>query len=83
MGAEDAAVGVNLVQDDKRQVFEQPFPVLMMGQKSPVEHVRIGKNDFRDPGPDLFSLVGGRVPIVDAGRDLLLFDPLQENGKGF
>ena len=45
MAAEDAAIGVDLIQYHKGQVAEQAAPTSVVGQDSGVEHVGIGDQD--------------------------------------
>ena len=45
VGAEYAAVGVNLVDDDVFQVFKQLHPLGVVRQYARVQHVRIGHDD--------------------------------------
>ena len=69
VAAEDAAVGVQLVDDDEPQLLEQLEPLGVVGQDRRVEHVRVGDDD----------LAGGshgrtdrrrRVAVVGRGRDV-------------
>src|SRR2546430_12747032 len=45
MAAEDAAVGVQFIQDNVAKVFEEARPARVMRQNSRVQHVRIGEDD--------------------------------------
>ena len=45
VGAEDAAVGVGLVDDDPVEVGEEVAPALVVGQQADVEHVGVGEDE--------------------------------------
>ena len=47
VAAEHAAIGVQLVDDDVAQVFEQLRPAWMVRQHPRMEHVRVGEHDMR------------------------------------
>jgi hypothetical protein len=76
MRAEDATIGVDLVQDNKGEILKEPLPALVMSQNTPVQHIGIGKKDLGYVCPDLLSPVWGGVPIINLGRDLCPFDTL-------
>ena len=62
--AEDAAVGVGLVDDHPAEVGEEVAPALVMGQHADVEHVGVGEDEVgaaADRGP----LLARRVAVVD------------------
>jgi len=65
--AEDAAVGVRLVDDDITEVAEEFGPQRVVGQDARVEHVGIGQQDARllaEPG----AAALGRVAVVGRGQ---------------
>src|SRR6266704_560630 len=71
VAAEDAAVSVQLVEDDVAQIFEEASPARVVRQNSCVQHVRIGKNDVA-----LFANrtagIGGRVAVVSENAEAIL-----------
>ena len=77
VASEDAPVGVDLVQDNEREVFEQGFPSSMVRQNAPVQHVGVGEKDVGWLLADLFSLVGRGVAIIDGGIDGQAFNLLK------
>jgi len=77
VGPEDAPVSVYLVQDNEREVLEQVFPVLMVRQNAPVQHVGVGEKDVGWLLADLFSLVGCGVAIIDGCADIKAFNLLK------
>ncbi len=64
VGAEDAAVGVGLVEDDPLEVGEHVSPALVVGQDADVEHVRVGQDQVRALA-DLRPVLARRVAVVD------------------
>jgi hypothetical protein len=60
---ENSAVGVQLVEDDVTEVFEQARPACVVRQDASVQHVRIGQDDvaFFADGP---SRVGRCVAVI-------------------
>jgi len=74
---------VDFVQHNKGEILKKSLPVVMMGQDSTVQHIRIGEENLRDIFPDLFSAVGRGVSIVDFSRDLCAFNPFKPEGKIF
>ena len=62
--AEDAAVGVRLVDHDPAEVREEIAPALVVGQDPDVEHVGVGEDQVR-AAADLRPVVARRVPVVD------------------
>ena len=76
--AEDPAVGVDLVEDDVRQVREEGLPLRVEGQHPDVEHVRVGDHDVRRHGADLRAPVRRGVAVVDLGGDA----PLEAARRG-
>ncbi len=71
VGAEDAAVGVGLVDDDPAEVGEEVAPALVVGQDADVQHVRVGEDEVA-AAADRGALFARRVAVVDrlaqAGR---------------
>ena len=63
MAAEDAAVGVQFVQDDVAQIFEEARPFGVVRQDAGVQHVWIREDDVA-AFADGFAGVAGRVAIV-------------------
>ena len=45
MAAENAAIGMQFIHDDKLQIFKQPRPPCVMRQDALVQHVGIAEND--------------------------------------
>jgi len=74
---------MDFVQHNKGEILKKTLPVVMMGQDSTVQHIRIGEENLRDIFPDLFPAVGRGVSIVDFSRDLCVFNSLQIEGKIF
>jgi hypothetical protein len=66
--AEDAAVGVELVDDDVAQRREEAAPARVVRQDAGVEHVRVGDEEVGAVA-ELAARGRGRVAVVDAGRD--------------
>ena len=83
MRSKDAAIGVDLVQDDKGEVFQKSFPALVMRQNTPVQHIGVGKKDLGNFRPDLLSPVWRGVPVIDFCRDLCPFGTPQPDIKVF
>ncbi len=73
VAAEDAAVGVQLVDDDEAEVLEQADPLGVMRQDPRVQHVGVREHHLR-PRADRAPRVLGRVAVVgehaevEAGR---------------
>ena len=69
--AEDAAVGVRLVDDDPAEVGDEVAPALVVGQQADVEHVGVGEDEVV-AAADRRALLARRVAVVDrlaqAGR---------------
>ncbi len=61
--AEDAAIGVQLVDDDVAQVLEQRRPLRVVGQDPRVEHVGVRQHQV-GPGPHRAAGVLRRVAVV-------------------
>ena len=67
VAAEDAAVRVQLVDDDDLELLEQLEPLRVVGQDRRVEHVRVRDHDLAG-GPDRRADRRGRVAVVGRGR---------------
>ena len=65
VGAEDSAVGVELVDDDEFERGEEGGPVLVEGEQGGVQHVRGGDEHVRRRGLDFTAAMGGGVAVVD------------------
>jgi hypothetical protein len=70
VAAEDAAVVVELVDDNVLEVLEKLDPLGVMGQDPGMEHVGVGQDDVA-AGPDGLARVLGRVAVVGEDADLL------------
>ena len=66
VAAEDAPVGVHLVQDHQAQPLEELGPLGVVGQDAGVQHVRVGDQHARRP-PYPGPRRGGRVAVVGGG----------------
>ena len=64
VGAEDAAVGVALVDDDVPQRAQEGGPAGVGGQDAAVQHVGVGQ-DVVGVLADPLALLDGRVAVVD------------------
>ena len=85
MAAEDAAIGVQFVDDDVAQIFEQARPAGVVRKDAGVQHVGIGQHDvgfFADGfagvagcvavvGEDAEAIVEALVQIVEFGELVL------------
>ena len=69
MAAEDAAVRVELVDDDVAQVLEEPDPLRVVRQDPRVEHVRVRQHHV-GAGPDGAPRVLRGVPVVGVDAQL-------------
>ena len=69
IGAENAPVGVNLVNDDIAQVFKQLYPLGVVGENAAVQHVRVGNHNVSCL-PDGFPGCTWRVPVIGVGFDV-------------
>ena len=67
--AKHAAVGMNFVNDDIAQVFEQLDPLGMVGQDAGMQHVRIGHHDMPCLADGAAGSTGG-ISIVGVGLDV-------------
>ena len=65
VGAEDAAVGVELVDDHERQPLEESSPGRVVGEDARVQHVGRGDQHVRRVVAQLLSRGGGCVAVVD------------------
>ena len=57
MGAEHAAIGVQLVDDDHAQVREQRSPAAVVGQQAVMQDVGVGEQDRRRIRGQLDALI--------------------------
>ncbi len=71
VAAKDAAVGVEFVDDDVAEVFEQARPARVVWQDSGVQHVWIGQ-DHVAFFADGFAGVGGGVSVVGENAEAIL-----------
>ena len=69
VAAEDAAIRVQLVDDDDLDLLEELEPLRVMRQDRRVEHVRVGDDDLAGR-PDRRPDRRRRVPVVRRGGDL-------------
>ncbi len=63
MAAEDATVGVQFVDDNVAEIFEEASPARVMREDTGVQHVGIGKDDVALLANG-FACVAGRVAVV-------------------
>ncbi len=63
MAPEDAAVGVELIEHDVFEAFEELHPLRVVGQDGRMEHVRVGQHDVPG-GSHRTAGVGGGVAVV-------------------
>ena len=68
VGAEDAAVHMQLIEHDPAQVFQEPGPARVVGQDPGVEHVGIADQQTRLIARRA-PLGGGRVAVVETHGD--------------
>ncbi len=82
MATEDAAVGVQFVDDNVAKIFEQARPARVMRENAGVQHVGIGENDLAFFA-DSFAGIGGRVAIVGENAEAIVETLIQivEFGK--
>ena len=71
VGAEDAPVDVELVDDHVLEVLEELQPLRVVGEDPGVEHVGVRDDDVALPADRLAGVVGG-VPVVGVGLDVRL-----------
>src|SRR5207245_2882114 len=71
VASENSAVGVQLVEDNVTQIFEEPRPSRVVWQNSRVQHVRIGENDVA-LFADRFARVGRRVAVIRENAEAVL-----------
>ncbi len=76
VAAEDAAVGMQFIEDDVAEVFEEASPARMVREDAGVQHVWIGQNDvtFFANG---FASVGGRVAVVSENAEAVFQTPVE------
>ena len=67
--AEEAAVGVKLVDHDVAKIGEEMGPLLVEAEDSVVQLVGIGKDDVAATLPNQGLSLGGRVAVVLAAGD--------------
>ena len=67
--AEDAAIGVHLIQHHPAQAGEESGPVGVVGENAHVEHVGVGEHDA-SVASDLSSDPRGGIAVVGVGPDL-------------
>ena len=67
VAAEDAAVGVQLVDDDVAELLEELEPFRVVRQDRGVEHVRVRDHDLAGT-PDRGADGGGRVTVIRRRR---------------
>ena len=70
MGAEDAAVGVQFVDDHVAQAGEEVGPGLVKGKDTRVQHIGGGEEHLRRIGADFFAAIRGGVAVVDLDCEL-------------
>ncbi len=58
VAAEDALVGMGLIDHHQPQVLEKFLPAFVKGKQSQVQHVRVGDDDRRRLLADLFTVAG-------------------------
>ena len=71
MAAEHAAIGVQLVEDDVAQVFEDARPLRVVRQDAGVQHVRVREDDVA-AFANGFARVAGRVAVVGEDAELIV-----------
>ena len=69
IGSEDAAVGMDFVNDDIFQVFKELDPLGVMGKNAGMQHIGIGDHNMACL-PDRFACSTGRIPVVRVGLDI-------------
>ena len=75
VAAEDAAVDVELVDDDPLQVPKERPPAPGLAEDPQVQHVRVGDQHPRRPALDARPLALRRVAVENDGRGLGLREP--------
>ena len=65
VGAEDAAVGVELVDDNVLEAPEELFPLLVVGEHAGVEHVGRRNQNIRQVFAYLLASVRFCIAVVD------------------
>ncbi len=68
VAAEDAAVGVQLVEDDPAEIAQQALPALPVAEHPEVQHVRVADQHPRRVVPDPLALAARAVAVVDRGE---------------
>ena len=69
VASENAAVGVQLIDDHVVEALEELHPFGVVGEDRGVQHVRVGEDDVPG-GTHRPAGVGGRVAVVGEGADL-------------
>ena len=79
VAAENAAVVVQLVDDNVAKILKQPLPLGVVRQDARVQHVRVGDHQV-GAGPDGFARVLRSVAVVGKGSKIVaqLFRPAVE-----
>ena len=83
MRPKNTPIGVNLIQDNKREIPEQILPVLMIGQNAEMKHIRIREQYIRRFAPDLLAPVWTGVAVIDVGQISLAIISLIKNERLF
>ncbi len=76
--AEYAAIGVQLVDDDKAQVRKEIGPCIVKSENTRMQHVGRGKEHVRRVGANFLALIVRCVAVVDANRQFGV-EPLHQS----
>ena len=71
MAAENAAIGVQFVQHDVAQIFEEAHPFGVVRQNAGVQHVRVGENHVAALANG-FARVAGRVAVIGEDAEAVI-----------
>ncbi len=83
MRAGDAAVGMDLVDNDVAKFRPEGGPGIMVAQEREVEHFRVGNQNAGRLGPQFLALIAGGVAVDNRGcRPQRLRDDAAEIVKG-